>query len=61
MKLGSCRQCDKCKNVFKIGPFDNISGDGEKAYTNVVLYGDAYDLCPKCTKIVYDLIKRGND
>lgn len=58
MDLKNHRKCDKCRRLYDISPFANMLGNGELAYSRIEIYGDKYDLCPKCTDEVYRLLKR---
>ena len=57
MEIKKSRKCDKCGELFDTSPFANMCADGESAYSSIEIYGDRYDLCPKCTHIIYNLIK----
>lgn len=59
MKLDFKRKCDKCGNIFSTAPFENMCADGESTYSSIEIYGDRYDLCPKCTWEIHNLIKNG--
>lgn len=58
MDLKNYRKCDKCGKLYDISPFSNMLGNGELAYSGVGVYGDRYDLCPKCTHELYEFLKR---
>ena len=45
--------CYKCHSSYDTGPFENMMGNGELAYSEINLYGDKYNLCPSCTKEIY--------
>lgn len=57
MNLSNHRKCDKCGIVYDTSPFANMLGNGELAYSKIKIYGDKYDLCPKCTSGIYGMIK----
>ena len=57
MQLNNYRKCDKCGELFDTSPFSNMCADGESAYSSIEIYGDRYDLCPKCTHRIYNWIK----
>lgn len=57
MNLSNCRKCNKCGVVYDISSFSNMLGNGELAYSKIEIYGDKYDLCPKCTEEIYKIIK----
>lgn len=59
MELDFHRKCDKCGELFDTSPFANMRDDGESAYSSIEIYGDRYDLCPKCTWEIYKLIGEG--
>lgn len=61
MDLKNHRKCDKCGELYDTSPFANMCADGELAYSSIEIYGDRYDLCPKCTCEIYQLIKRSNE
>lgn len=52
------RKCDKCGESFDTSPFVNMCADGELTYSSIEIYGDRYDLCPKCTCEIYGFIKK---
>lgn len=58
MDLKNYRKCDKCRKLYDISPFANMLGNGELAYSGVEVYGDRYDLCPKCMHELYEFLKR---
>lgn len=60
MNLSNHEKCDKCGVIFDTSPFANMCGNGENAYSRIELYGDKYDLCPRCTHEIYQMIKGGN-
>lgn len=61
MNLSNHRKCDKCGGIYDTSPFANMCGNGELTYSRITLYGDKYDLCPKCTGEIYKLVtKNGN-
>lgn len=51
------RKCDKCGRVYDTSPFACMCADGESSHSSIEIYGDRYDLCPKCTWEIYKLIK----
>lgn len=53
------RKCDKRGELFDTPPFANMCVDGELAYSSIEIYGDRYDLCPKCTWKIYKSIREG--
>lgn len=59
MEIKKSRKCDKCRELFDTSPFANMCADGEAAYSSIEIYGDRYDLCPKCTYEIYKSIKLG--
>lgn len=60
MNLYNHIKCDKCDSLFDISPFANMLGNRESAYLRLEIYGDKYDLCPKCTKEIHNLINCKN-
>lgn len=58
MNLMNHRKCDKCGEIYDTSPFANILGNGEFAYSKIEIYGDKYDLCPKCTDGIYQILKK---
>lgn len=57
MDLKNMKKCDKCGDVYDVSPFANMTGNGELAYSKIEIYGDKYDLCPKCTYKIYDWVR----
>lgn len=57
MRLERKRKCDKCGEIYDTSPFANMCANGESVYSSIAIYGDRYDLCPKCTREIYKLIK----
>ena len=57
MNSSNSRKCDKCGIDYDTSPFANMLGNGENAYSRIEIYGDKYDLCPKCTYEIYWMIK----
>lgn len=57
MDLKNYRKCDKCRKLYDISPFANMLGNGELAYSKIEVFGDRYDLCPKCTNDLHKFLK----
>lgn len=53
---GKYETCSKCGTAYDISPFSNMCADGESAYSEIEIYGDKYNLCPRCTYEIYSLI-----
>lgn len=52
------KKCDKCGNLYDRYPYDCILGNGERADSTIKIHGDVYNLCPKCTYEVWQLLHK---
>lgn len=50
------RKRDICGKIYDTSPFRNMMGNGENFYSRIMIYGNTYDCCPKCTNEVYDFL-----
>ena len=60
MDLKNHKQCNKCKIVYETSAFACMMANGERSDTSVEIYGNTYDLCPKCTAELYKFIHKSN-
>lgn len=51
--------CRRCRELFCIEPFHNMLANGELKYSHITLYGEEFNLCPKCTNKIYNFIIEG--
>ena len=51
-------KCYKCNQIYDNSAFKCMCGNGERSDSSLELYGDTYNLCPKCTSEVYALINK---
>ena len=58
MILNNHKKCDKCGDAYNASPFYNMSANGELLYSSIIIYGNKYDFCPRCTKEIYELIRK---
>lgn len=56
MKLDKYKKCNKCGEIYNGSPFACMLGNGEQADSQIEIYGDKYDLCPKCTHKIWEFI-----
>lgn len=54
MKLHNKRQCDRCGEIYDTSPWANMFGDGVLAYSNINVWEENYDLCPKCSRLLHN-------
>ena len=49
-------KCRRCNEAYDVSPFACMRANGERSDATVEVYGDKYNLCPKCTSKLYDFI-----
>lgn len=58
------KKCKRCNTTYDVSAFACMRADGERSDSTIAIYGDEYDLCPKCTselyKFIYNLEKSQN-
>ena len=68
MDLKNKKLCNRCNSIYNVGPFENMNAAGtltysriKLTYSRIKLYDFELDLCPACTKAVYDFIIKGGN
>jgi len=61
MDLKNKKLCNRCNSIYSVGPFENMNAAGTLTYSRIKLYDFELDLCPACTKAVYDFIIKGGN
>lgn len=49
--------CSTCRKIYDTSPLVNMLCNGALKYSSISIYGDTYNLCPKCTSKLYNFIE----
>ena len=61
MKLNNHKKCDRCSELYDTSSFACMLGNGERADAQIEIYGDKYDLCPKCTYETWKFLHKSRE
>lgn len=50
------KKCKRCNTTYDVSAFVCMTADGERSDSTIEIYGNEYDLCPKCTFELYKFI-----
>lgn len=58
MNSNNYKKCDRCSKFYDVSPFACMLANGERADSKIEIYGEKYDLCPKCTYKIWKLLHK---